>query len=70
MDYVFPDTDPATPFIYILLMDADPTSIFYKFATKADNMNKLQMISLGQGQDPKAEQMITRAKKSGEWVML
>ena len=33
-------------------------------------MDKLQVISLGQGQGPKAEELITRAKKSGEWVIL
>ena len=66
MDDVFPDTDPATPFIYILSMGADPTSVLYKFATKSDYMDKLQTISLGQGQGPKAEELIIRAKKSEE----
>lgn len=45
MDDAFPGTDPATPFIYILSMGADPTSVLYKFATKADYMDKLQTIS-------------------------
>lgn len=70
MEDVFPDTDPATPFIYILSAGADPTSVLYKFATKRDYMDRLQTISLGQGQGPKAEELITQAKKSGEWVML
>ena len=41
MDDVFLDTDPATPFIYILSMGADPTSVLYKFANKTDYMDKL-----------------------------
>ena len=70
MDDVFPDTDVATPFIYILSVGADPTSVLFKFATKRGFMDKLNVISLGQGQGPKAEALIQKAKKNGEWVML
>lgn len=70
MDDVFPDTDVTTPFIYILSQGADPTSLLYKYAKKREYMDKLNVISLGQGQGPKAEELIERAKKNGEWVML
>lgn len=33
-------------------------------------MERLFVISLGQGQGPRAEELIHRAKKNGEWVML
>jgi len=58
MDDVFPDTDVTTPFIYILQQGADPTSLLYKFATKMNYMEKLNVISLGQGQGPKAEELV------------
>ena len=70
MDDVFPDTDVSTPFIYILSSGADPTSLLNKFAKKKDFMDKLETISLGQGQGPKAEMHIATAKIAGSWVML
>ena len=70
MEDVFPDTDVTTPFIYILSVGADPTSVLFKFAKSRDYMDKLNVISLGQGQGPKAEALVERAKKNGEWVML
>ena len=70
MEDVFPDTDVTTPFIYILSQGADPTSVLYKYAEKKEFRDRLQVISLGQGQGPKAEMLIETAKKSGEWVML
>jgi dynein heavy chain, axonemal len=70
MEDVFPDTDVTTPFIYILDQGADPTSLLHKFAVKKNYMDKLNIISLGQGQGPKAEALVERAKKNGEWVML
>ena len=33
-------------------------------------MDKLNVISLGQGQGPKAEALINSARKQGEWVTL
>ena len=55
---VFPITNLATPFIYILSMSADPTSVIYKFATKTDYMDKLQTISLDK----------VKAKKPRSWL--
>ena len=66
MDYVFPNTDPATPFIYILLMDADLTSIFYKFATKADNKQTSDDL-VGTRSRPKSRADDYSSKK--EWRM-
>jgi len=41
-----------------------------KFSKDKNFNEKLNIISLGQGQGPKAEALITMAKKQGEWVML
>jgi dynein heavy chain len=70
MEDVFPATDVTTPFIYVLSVGADPTSILNKFAIRKNYFEKLNTISLGQGQGPKAEALVERAKKQGEWVML
>lgn len=70
MDVIYPDTDVKTPLIFVLSAGADPTSSLIKFAKDRGIIEKLQMISLGQGQGPKAEKMINAAKKSGDWVLL
>jgi dynein heavy chain len=41
-----------------------------KFAKEKNFSEKLNIISLGQGQGPKAEALIKSSKKNGEWVML
>ncbi len=41
-----------------------------KFAKEKSYSDKLNVISLGQGQGPKAEALIKASKKNGEWVML
>jgi len=70
MDVIYPDTDVKTPLIFVLSAGADPTSSLIKFAKDRGIIDKLQMISLGQGQGPKAEKMINAAKKTGDWVLL
>ena len=70
MDIIYKDTDVKTPLIFILSQGADPTSFLMKFANDRGFAQKLLVISLGQGQGPKAEALINKAKKNGEWVML
>jgi dynein heavy chain len=70
MDVVYADTDVKTPLIFVLSQGADPTSQLIKFAKDKNFSEKLNVISLGQGQGPKAELLIKTSKKTGEWVML
>ncbi len=70
MDKVYVDTDVVTPLIFVLSQGADPTSTLIKFSKDKDFNEKLKIISLGQGQGPKAEALINVSKKHGEWVML
>jgi len=52
----------------VLSPGADPLSNLEKYAeSKKKKMNK---ISLGKGQGPKAEKMIEESVKSGNWVVL
>lgn len=70
MDVIYADTDVKTPLIFVLSAGADPTSSLIKFAKDRNFVEKLNVISLGQGQGPKAEALIRSSKKNGEWVML
>ncbi|GFR44385.1 hypothetical protein Agub_g5605 [Astrephomene gubernaculifera] len=72
LDDVFPDTSCRTPIIFILSTGADPTAMLQRFAEKCGYATgeRLHMISLGQGQGPIAEMLISQAVKSGDWVCL
>lgn len=70
MDIIFKDINIITPLIFVLSAGADPTSMLIKFATEQGFMDKLNPISLGQGQGEKATQLIAASITKGEWVML
>lgn len=62
MDIVYKEISTITPFIFVLTTGSDPTSILYKFAQEMNFMDKLKQISLGQGQEKKAERLIESGK--------
>lgn len=67
----YDDSNNVTPLIFILSSGSDPMAGLVKFAeTKGILKENLLTISLGQGQGPLAGNMIDRAIKSGEWVVL
>eukprot|EP00818_Percolomonas_sp_WS_P004783 CAMPEP_0117442044 /NCGR_PEP_ID=MMETSP0759-20121206/3945_1 /TAXON_ID=63605 /ORGANISM="Percolomonas cosmopolitus, Strain WS" /LENGTH=4215 /DNA_ID=CAMNT_0005233913 /DNA_START=112 /DNA_END=12759 /DNA_ORIENTATION=- len=66
----FGDTSFKTPIVFVLSSGADPQSIFDKFSKEQGKSDKVLLLSLGQGQGVKAQKLISRAQKSGEWVML
>lgn len=70
MAVVYPQLSVSTPLIFVLTQGADPTSILLNFAAEQGFGEKIHPISLGQGQGPKAEQLIRTSMKEGEWVML
>ena len=65
---IFQDTSNAVPVIFVLTTGADPTRMLLDFA--AAKKKKFEIVSLGQGQGPIAEQLIAKAKKTGDWVVL
>merc|ERR1719454_2506257 len=54
LEECYKDSDPSTPLIYILAMGSDPMSDIQRLAEGMDMLAKINPISLGQGQGPKA----------------
>ena len=67
---VYNDTNKITPCIFVLVSGADPTELLLQLAKSKDYGERLQVISLGQGQGPRAEAMIKDARETGDWVLL
>lgn len=65
---VYNESSPIIPLIFILSAGTDPAGELYKFAEKMKMGKRLLSISLGQGQGPRAEQMLEEAQKLGFWV--
>jgi dynein heavy chain len=66
----FEDSTSVVPLVFVLTAGADPVSDLLKFADEMGFSEKLQSISLGQGQGPLAEQMIAKSCAEGHWVLL
>jgi dynein heavy chain len=65
----FRESSPMAPLIFVLSPGADPASVLYKFAEEMRFSKKLIGISLGQGQGPRAEEMIREGVERGLWVL-
>jgi dynein heavy chain len=59
-----------TPLIFILSSGSDPVGDVMEFANKMDMGKRIESISLGQGQGPKAQKLISLGQDSGGWVLL
>ncbi|TMW63012.1 hypothetical protein Poli38472_005630 [Pythium oligandrum] len=70
MEEIYYDTDRKTPCIFVLSAGADPTGMLLRFAKEMAFIDRLHLISLGQGQGPRAEKLIETSQISGDWVLL
>lgn len=68
LSQVFKDSSPTTPLIFVLSPGTDPASALYKFSEEMRFSKKLNAISLGQGQGPRAEALMHSAMERGKWV--
>ena len=59
-----------TPLIFVLSTGTDPTELFTTFAQDCGYGDRKRMLSLGQDQGKRAQQMIEDGKKEGSWVYL
>merc|ERR1711871_1501738 len=66
----YKDSNNRTAVVFILSTGADPTGLLLTLARSMDYSDRLNLISMGQGQGPKALQMVANGKKSGDWVLL
>jgi dynein heavy chain len=60
----------ATPLLFVLSPGSDPTSALLKFAEDMEKADAISVISMGQGQGPKAAALIAEAADAGKWVLL
>ncbi len=67
---VYKDSDYKTPIIFVLSTGADPTGMLFRFAREHGFADRLQHISLGQGQGDNARKLIAEALSKGDWVLL
>uniref|UniRef100_A0A8C5NZ98 Dynein, axonemal, heavy chain 6 n=1 Tax=Jaculus jaculus TaxID=51337 RepID=A0A8C5NZ98_JACJA len=67
---LYQDMSCSTPLVFILSTGSDPMGAFQRFARESGYAERVQSISLGQGQGPIAEKMIKDAMKLGNWVFL
>lgn len=70
MEDIYNDTDRKTPCIFVLSAGADPTGMLLRFAKEMAFIDRLHLISLGQGQGPRAEKLIEASQTAGDWVLL
>eukprot|EP01004_Peranema_trichophorum_P007889 NODE_665_length_2487_cov_73.067682_g570_i0.p1 GENE.NODE_665_length_2487_cov_73.067682_g570_i0~~NODE_665_length_2487_cov_73.067682_g570_i0.p1 ORF type:complete len:811 (+),score=165.77 NODE_665_length_2487_cov_73.067682_g570_i0:206-2434(+) len=70
LEGAFASCAPTIPIIFVLSPGSDPTSLFLNFADEKKFGDRKKMLSLGQDQGPKAEEMISTAIRTGEWVYL
>jgi dynein heavy chain len=66
----YDDSKCTTPLIFVLTPGADPMTALQSLARQLGFGNKLNAISLGQGQGPLAENAIADAGDTGTWVCL
>ena len=70
LNLLYQNVNKTTPLIFILSTGSDPMSSFIRFAEDMNYNERFNTISLGQGQGPVADNLISKAKLSGDWVFL
>jgi dynein heavy chain len=66
----FTASSVTSPLIFVLSKGSDPTKLFNEFAAASKMTKKCRSLSLGQGQDRKAEAFIKWGQEIGGWVYL
>jgi dynein heavy chain, axonemal len=66
----YKDSSITTPLIFVLSAGSDPVADFERFASEMNMTKKVEKISLGRGQGPKAQVMINENLTRGGWVLL
>jgi len=64
----FRDSTPSTPLIFVLTQGSDPMNGLINYA--GTQSRRLETVSLGQGQGPVAQRLVSQAAEEGFWVCL
>ena len=56
--------------MFVLSTGSDPFGAFQKFAADTGFTDRYESISLGQGQGPIAEVLVTKGTSAGQWIFL
>ncbi|ESO91629.1 hypothetical protein LOTGIDRAFT_122204, partial [Lottia gigantea] len=68
---IFEQSTPMSPIVFILSPGSDPASDLMKLAERLEfGTNKLKYLSMGQGQEQVALQLLETAIARGQWLML
>ncbi|KRX01956.1 hypothetical protein PPERSA_07601 [Pseudocohnilembus persalinus] len=70
LQQIYEISENNMPIIIILSSGIDPQESIVKLAQNLGKNNSLQILSLGQGQNEKAENIVLQSLKSGSWVLL
>ena len=65
----FKDSTILSPLIFVLSKGSDPTKSFIEYSVKMKMDRKVRMLSLGQGQGPKAIKLFEEASQKGFWIL-
>jgi dynein heavy chain len=66
----YKDSSNIQPLIFVLSAGSDPIADFRKYAEEVNMLDKISLVSLGQGQAAKAENAIKTAMSTGGWCLL
>ncbi|KZC13452.1 Dynein heavy chain 10, axonemal [Dufourea novaeangliae] len=69
-DMIFEQSTPTMPVVFILSPGSDPTSELMKLADGYGSGGKFKYLSLGQGQESTAIELLEIAVTRGQWLML
>lgn len=64
------DSTPGTPVIFVLSPGADPIADLIALAQARGMGERIKILSLGQGQGPIAERLLSTGQQTGDWVCL
>ncbi|CAF0885154.1 unnamed protein product, partial [Didymodactylos carnosus] len=69
---VYAHSTPQAPIILLLSSGTDPTNLLIRFAKETrGSASHLDVVSLGQGQGPKAEELLSKALAlKGRWIFI
>jgi dynein heavy chain len=71
LESVYEASDPETPIVFVLSSGANPMEYILKLSqSKGRDEKSLHPLSLGQGQGPRAEELMVNGRRNGDWVVL